>query len=110
MFGAVEASIVDASDTTEDGKLDFKVQAAGTLTSMAAITAANVTLGSRPILPTHTPASATAAGTTGKWRGTLITSISVLPRIPGNGSLFRLGRDGGSISRRLRGHGKREDH
>ena len=66
LFGVVEASIVDASDTTEDGKLDFKVQSAGTLTSMAAITAANVTLGSRPILPTHTPASATAAGTAGE--------------------------------------------
>ena len=66
LFGAVEASIVDASDTTEDGKLDFKVQSAGTLTSMAAITAANVTLGSRPILPTHTPASASATGTAGE--------------------------------------------
>jgi hypothetical protein len=66
LFGAVEASIVDASDTTEDGKLDFKVQAAGTLTSMVAITAANVTLGSRPIIPTHTPASASATGTAGE--------------------------------------------
>lgn len=65
-FAELEASIVDASDTTEDGKLDLKVKAAGTLTSMAAITAANVTLGSRPILPTHTPASATAAGTLGE--------------------------------------------
>ena len=66
LFGTISASIVDASDTTEDGKLDFKVQAAGTLTSMAAITAANVTLGSRPIIPTHTPASATATGTAGE--------------------------------------------
>ena len=66
LFGAVEASIVDASDTIEEGKLDFKVQSAGSLTSMAAITAVNVTLGSRPVLPTHTPASATAAGTTGE--------------------------------------------
>ena len=66
LFGSISASIVDASDTTEDGKLDFKVQSGGTLTSMAAITAANVTLGSRPILPTHTPASATAAGTAGE--------------------------------------------
>ena len=66
VFGSIATSIVDASDTTEDGKLDLKVQAAGTLTSMAAITAANVTLGSRPILPTHTPASATAAGTAGE--------------------------------------------
>ena len=66
LFGAVEASIVDASDTIEEGKLDFKVQSAGSLTSMAAITAANVTLGSRPILPTHTPSSATAAGTAGE--------------------------------------------
>jgi len=66
VFGSIEVSIVDASDTEEDGKIDLKVEAAGTLTSMAAITAANVTLGSRPILPTHTPASATAAGTTGE--------------------------------------------
>ena len=65
-FAEVEASIVDASDTTEDGKLDLKVQSAGTLTSMAAITAANVTLGSRPIIPTHTPASASATGTAGE--------------------------------------------
>ena len=66
VFGSVSTSIVDASDGTEDGKIDLKVQAAGTLTSMAAITAANVTLGSRPVLPTHTPASATAAGTAGE--------------------------------------------
>ena len=66
VFGSVATSIVDASDGTEDGKIDLKVQAAGTLTSMAAITAANVTLGSRPIIPTHTPASATAAGTAGE--------------------------------------------
>ena len=66
LFAAVEGSIVDASDTTEDGKLDLKVQSAGTLTSMAAITAANVTLGSRPIIPTHPPASAAAAGTAGE--------------------------------------------
>lgn len=65
-YGAFVASIVDASDATEDGKLDLQVQSAGTLTSMAAITAANVTLGSRPILPTHTPASATATGTAGE--------------------------------------------
>jgi len=66
LFGTISASIVDASDTTEDGKLDLKVQSAGTLTSMAAITAANVTLGSRPVLPTHTPSSATATGTAGE--------------------------------------------
>jgi len=65
-FAELEGSIVDASDTTEDGKLDLKVQAAGTLTSMAAITAANITLGARPIIPTLTPASATAAGTAGE--------------------------------------------
>ena len=65
-FAEVEASIVDATDATEDGKLDLKVQSAGTLTSMAAITAANITLGARPIIPTHTPASATATGTAGE--------------------------------------------
>jgi len=65
-FAEIEASIIDASDTEEDGKLDLKVQSAGTLTSMAAITAANVTLGSRPIIPTHTPASASATGTAGE--------------------------------------------
>ena len=66
VFGSVVTSIVDASDGTEDGKIDLNVQAAGTLTSMAAITADNVTLGSRPIIPTHTPASATATGTAGE--------------------------------------------
>jgi len=65
-YGSVVASIVDASNTEEDGKLDLKVQAAGTLTSMAAITAANITLGARPIIPTLTPASATATGIAGE--------------------------------------------
>tara|TARA_B100001093_G_scaffold519168_1_gene606932 strand:+ start:10928 stop:12025 length:1098 start_codon:yes stop_codon:yes gene_type:complete len=65
-YCALIGSIVDASDTDEEGKLNFKVQSAGSLTSMAAITAANITLGCRPILPTHTPASATAAGTAGE--------------------------------------------
>lgn len=66
VYAKVESSIVDPADTTEDGKIDLKVQAAGTLTSMAAITAANVTLGARPIIPTLTPASATATGTAGE--------------------------------------------
>jgi hypothetical protein len=65
-YASVVASIVDATDTEEDGKIDLQVQSAGTLTSMAAITAANVTLGSRPIIPTHTPASASATGTAGE--------------------------------------------
>ena len=66
VYAKVESSIVDPGDTTEDGKLDLQVQSAGTLTSMAAITAANVTLGARPIIPTLTPASATATGTAGE--------------------------------------------
>ncbi len=66
IYAKVESSVLDASDTTEDGKLDLQVQSAGTLTSMAAITAANVTLGARPIIPTLTPASATATGTAGE--------------------------------------------
>ena len=65
-YATIVASIVDATDTEEDGKIDLQVQSDGTLTSMAAITAANVTLGARPIIPTHTPASATAAGTAGE--------------------------------------------
>ena len=65
-YASIAGSIVDASSTTEEGKIDLQVQAAGTLTSMAAITAANVTLGARPIIPTHTPASASATGTAGE--------------------------------------------
>ena len=65
-YAAIQAVIVDASDATEDGKLELQVQSAGTLTVMAAITAANVTLGSRPIIPTHTPASASATGIAGE--------------------------------------------
>ena len=65
-YAAIQAVIVDASDATEDGKIELQVQSAGTLTAMAAITAANVTLSSRPIIPTHTPASASATGTAGE--------------------------------------------
>lgn len=65
-YASIQSSIVDASNNTEDGKIDLKVQSAGTLTSMAAITAANVTLGSRPIIPTHTPSSATDTGIAGE--------------------------------------------
>lgn len=65
-YAKVEGSIVDPTAAAEDGKIDLKVMTAGTLTSQAAITSANVTLGVRPVLPTHTPASATATGTAGE--------------------------------------------
>jgi hypothetical protein len=65
-YAQIAGSIVDASDGTEDGKLELKVQAAGTLTTEVAITAANIVLGARPILPTHTPSSATDTGTAGE--------------------------------------------
>lgn len=65
-YASIRASIVDANTTTEDGKLELRVQSAGALTTEVAITAANVTLGTRPILPTYTPASATATGTAGE--------------------------------------------
>ena len=65
-YARVEGAIVDPTAGAEDGKIDLKVMTAGTLTSQAAITSANVTLGVRPVLPTHTPASATATGTAGE--------------------------------------------
>lgn len=65
-YARVEGLIVDPTAAAEDGKIDLKVMTAGTLTSQAAITSANVTLGVRPVLPTHTPASATATGTAGE--------------------------------------------
>ena len=65
-YAKVEGSIVDPTAAAEDGKIDLKVMTAGTLTSQAAITSANVTLGVRPVLPTHTPASASATGTAGE--------------------------------------------
>ena len=66
VYAKVQGSIVDPTAAAEDGKIDLQVMTAGTLTSQAAITSANVTLGVRPILPTHTPASATATGTAGE--------------------------------------------
>jgi len=65
-YAAITGSIVDVTNNAEDGKLELKVQADGTLTTEVAITAANTTLFGRPILPTHTPASSTATGTTGE--------------------------------------------
>lgn len=38
-YAAIEASIADATDTTEDGKLKFQVQTAGTLTTQLEINA-----------------------------------------------------------------------
>ena len=66
LYAKVEGSIVDPTGAAEDGKIDLKVMTAGTLTSQAAITSANVTLGVRPILPTHTPVSASATGAAGE--------------------------------------------
>lgn len=65
-YAQIAGSIADASDGTEDGKLELKVQAAGTLTTEVAISAANIVLAARPILPTHTPSSATDTGTAGE--------------------------------------------
>ena len=65
-YARVEGSIVDPTAAAEDGKIDLQVMTAGTLTSQAAITSANVTLGVRPVLPTHTPASASATGIAGE--------------------------------------------
>lgn len=45
-YAAIEASIVDASDTTEDGALKFQVQTAGTLTTQLEVQPAVTFLGS----------------------------------------------------------------
>jgi len=65
-YAAIEGSITDPSDGAEGGQLAFKIQTNGTLTTQLEINSSNATLGVRPIIPTHTPASATATGTTGE--------------------------------------------
>ena len=65
-FAAVEASIVDASDTTEDGRLRLQVQTAGTLTTQLEINANTIGFyGATPVDQAAASANLSAAATTG---------------------------------------------
>ena len=44
-YASIESKIIDASDTTEDGQINFKVQDAGTLTTQLSIDANLLTIG-----------------------------------------------------------------
>ena len=65
-FAAVEASIVDASDTTEDGRLRLQVQTAGTLTTQLEINANTIGFyGATPVDQAAASANLNASATTG---------------------------------------------
>ena len=65
-FAAVEANIVDASDTTEDGGLKLKTQVAGTISTQFEISANQIGLfGSTPASQPSAIASMTTSATTG---------------------------------------------
>ena len=69
-FGTITASIENASDGSEMGKIDFNVQNGVTdnaeLESMVSITGANVTLNAPPILPPGAPSNKSSPGKAGQ--------------------------------------------
>lgn len=65
-FSSISAGIVDATDDTEDGKIDLNVMKAGKLESMVSVTGNNVALGAPLILPPGAPATTTSPGIKGQ--------------------------------------------
>ena len=66
IFSSISASIVDATDTDEMGKIDLNVMNAGELESVVSVTGDDITLGAPPILPTGAPDSMSSTGTAGQ--------------------------------------------
>ncbi len=66
VYGAIDCKISDASDGAEAGIVSIWVQKAGTLTSTISASPTAITCSAAPVIPTSTPASATALGTAGQ--------------------------------------------
>lgn len=59
-YAQIQAAIVDATNGSEDGQLDLKLQVAGTLTTVASVT--STTLTTTDLAPTFTSTDAGASG------------------------------------------------
>jgi hypothetical protein len=65
-YAAIESKIIDASDGTEDGQINFKVQDAGTLTTQFSIDANLLTIGDAVNIATNTSTGTKIGTATGQ--------------------------------------------
>ena len=76
-FGAIEAVIVDASDATEDGKLNLQVMTAGTLTTKLAVDASGITVTGTVAATSYTGDGSSLTGLMAASGGTFTGNVSI---------------------------------
>ena len=76
-FGAIEAVIVDASDATEDGKLNLQVMTAGTLTTKLAVDASGITVTGTVAATSYTGDGSSLTGLMAASGGTFSGNVSI---------------------------------
>ena len=101
-YASIESKIIDASDTTEDGQINFKVQDAGTLTTQLSIDANLLTLGDAVNIAANT-STGTKIGTAtnqkiGLWNVTPVIQPSAIANITTTASSGTLPTANGSVT------------
>ena len=101
-YASIESKIIDASDTTEDGQINFKVQDAGTLTTQLSIDANLLTLGDAVNIAANT-STGTKIGTAtsqkiGFWNVTPVIQPSAIANITTTASSGTLPTANGSVT------------
>ena len=76
-FAAIEAVIVDASDATEDGKLNLQVMTAGTLTTKLAVDASGITVTGTVAATSYTGDGSSLTGLMAASGGTFTGNVSI---------------------------------
>ena len=76
-FAGIEAVIIDASDATEDGKLNLQVMTAGTLTTKLAVDAAGITVTGTVAATSYTGDGSSLTGLMAASGGTFSGNVSI---------------------------------
>ena len=101
-YSAIETKIIDASDGTEDGQINFKVQDAGTLTTQFSIDANLLTLGDAVDIALNTSTGTKIGTATGQklgfWNVTTVIQPSAIANITTTASSGTLPTPDGSVT------------
>ena len=101
-YSAIETKIIDASDGTEDGQINFKVQDAGTLTTQFSIDANLLTLGDAVDIALNTSTGTKIGTATGQklgfWNVTPVIQPSAIANITTTASSGTLPTPDGSVT------------
>ena len=101
-YSAIETKIIDASDGTEDGQINFKVQDAGTLTTQFSIDANLLTLGDAVNIALNTSTGTKIGTATGQkigfWNVTPVIQPSAIANITTTASSGTLPTPDGSVT------------